>query len=106
MFGSIAVFFVETVNGVSPAANSALSDDSPAWRDGKTSFLLVAFFCGTRLCVRLGNAFSLSLRRRRVWRLIIGHRRSLIVETDFLTARRLYWQDRGPAIMCISHRHM
>src|SRR5258708_2322938 len=97
------------VNGVSPAANSALSDDSPAWRDGKTSlggFLLVAFFCGTRLCARLDNAFSLSLRRRRVWRLIIGHRRSLIVETDILTARRLYCQDRVPAIMCISHRNM
>jgi len=35
------------VNGISPAANSALSGDSPAWRDGKTSFggfVLVVFF--------------------------------------------------------------
>jgi hypothetical protein len=35
------------VSGVSPAANSALSDGSLAWRDGKTSFgefFLVAFF--------------------------------------------------------------
>jgi hypothetical protein len=46
IFGSVAVFSIGPADGVSPAANSTLSEDSSIWGGGKIffgGFLLVVF---------------------------------------------------------------
>jgi hypothetical protein len=66
IFGATAVHSIGLVSGISHAANSPFFEDLRTGATVTTLWaILLALFCGTRLCIRLDNALSILIFPRK-----------------------------------------